>query len=212
MAENDYKIQRKEVARFMRRLYNHRLTTTSGGNISLRVSDDIILITPSATDKGTMRWKEIGIMTMNGENLTPGLKPSIEFEMHLSVYRKMKDVKAIVHAHPVFASSFTATKCEIDTTLTAEAVAILGTPVMVPYALMGTSGLAGIVAENAEKSTVLLLENHGVLTTGNTILQAFDRIEVLENAAKMTVIVGLTKGKRPLSESRLKEIENMFGC
>jgi L-fuculose-phosphate aldolase len=212
MAENDYKIQRKEVARFMRRLYNYRLTTTSGGNISLRVSEDIILITPSATDKGTMRWKEIGIMTMNGENLTPGLKPSIESEMHLSVYRKMKDVKAIVHAHPVFASSFTATKCEIDTTLTAEAVAILGTPVMVPYALMGTSGLAKIVADNAEKSSVLLLENHGVLTTGNTILQAFDRIEVLENAAKMTVIVGLTKRKRPLSESRLKEIENMFGC
>jgi L-fuculose-phosphate aldolase len=210
MAENDYKIQRKEVARFMRRLYRHRLTTTSGGNISLRVSEEIILITPSATDKGTMRWKEIGIMTINGENLTPGLKPSIESEMHLSVYRKMKDVKAIVHAHPVFASSFTATKSEIDTTLTAEAAAILGTPVMVPYALMGTSGLARIVAENADKSAVLLLENHGVLTTGSTILQAFDRIEVLENAAKMTIIVSLAKGKSPLSGNRLKEIEDMF--
>jgi L-fuculose-phosphate aldolase len=211
MAENDYKIQRKEVARFMRRLYRHRLTTTSGGNISLRVSDDIILITPSATDKGTMRWKEIGIMTMTGENLTPGLKPSIESEMHLSVYRKLNNVKAIVHAHPVFASSFTATMSEIDTTLTAEAAAILGTPVMVPYALMGTAGLARVVAEYAEKSSVLLLENHGVLTTGNTILQAFDRIEVLENAAKMTIIVTLAKGKRPLSKNRLREIENMFG-
>jgi L-fuculose-phosphate aldolase len=211
MAENDYKIQRKEVARFMRRLYRHRLTTTSGGNISLRVSDDIILITPSATDKGTMRWKEIGIMTMTGENLTPGLKPSIESEMHLSVYRKLNNVKAIVHAHPVFASSFTATMSEIDTTLTAEAAAILGTPVMVPYALMGTAGLARVVAEYAEKSAVLLLENHGVLTTGNTILQAFDRIEVLENAAKMTIIVTLAKGKRPLSKNRLREIENMFG-
>jgi L-fuculose-phosphate aldolase len=184
MAENDYKIQRKEVARFMRRLYRHRLTTTSGGNISLRVSDDIILITPSATDKGTMRWKEIGIMTMTGENLTPGLKPSIESEMHLSLYRKLNNVKAIVHAHPVFASSFTATMSEIDTTLTAEAAAILGTPVMVPYALMGTAGLARVVAEYAEKSAVLLLENHGVLTTGNTILQAFDRIEVLEKCSK----------------------------
>jgi L-fuculose-phosphate aldolase len=150
-------------------------------------------------------------MTMTGENLTPGLKPSIESEMHLSLYRKLNNVKAIVHAHPVFASSFTATMSEIDTTLTAEAAAILGTPVMVPYALMGTAGLARVVAEYAEKSAVLLLENHGVLTTGNTILQAFDRIEVLENAAKMTIIVTLAKGKRPLSKNRLREIENMFG-
>ena len=56
-----YKTERKEVARFMRRLYKHGLTTTSGGNISLRISDDIIVITPSATDKGRMKWKEVGI-------------------------------------------------------------------------------------------------------------------------------------------------------
>jgi len=59
--DKKYKQQRKEVARFMRRLYRLGLTTTSGGNISLRVSDDIIVITPSATDKGFMRWKEVGI-------------------------------------------------------------------------------------------------------------------------------------------------------
>src|SRR5665648_128875 len=132
-----YKEERKEVAKFMRRLYNHGLTTTSGGNISLRVTDDIILITPSATDKGRMRWKEVGILTILGENLTPELKPSIESGMHLSIFKKKKEVTAIVHAHPVFASSFTAMNCQINTNLTAEACAILGDPLDVPYALMG---------------------------------------------------------------------------
>jgi L-fuculose-phosphate aldolase len=194
----------------MRRLYNHGLTTTSGGNISLRISDDIILITPSATDKGTMKWKEIGLMTIRGKNLTPELKPSMESRMHLSIYRKKKNVCAVVHAHPVFASSFTATKCEIDTTLTAEAAAILGTPLMVPYALMGTVNLAHVVSESIMKSEILLLENHGVLTTGTTLLQAFDRIEVLENAAKMTLIVEITRKKSPLTRTRVMEIEKVF--
>ena len=111
----NYKKERKEVAMFMRRLYRQGLTTTSGGNISLKISDDIIVITPSATDKGRMRWKEVGIMTLAGENLTPELKPSIENEMHLSIYRKKKEISAIVHAHPLFASAFTAMKCTINT-------------------------------------------------------------------------------------------------
>src|SRR5665647_1565370 len=133
----------------MRRLYKQGLTTTSGGNISVRISDEIIVITPSATDKGRMRWKEVGVMTIFGENLTPELKPSIEFDMHLSIYKKKKEVTAIVHAHPVFASAFTAMKCIINTNLTAEACAILGDPLVVPYALMGTVELARIAAENA---------------------------------------------------------------
>jgi len=205
-----YKKERKEVARFMRRLYNHGLTTTSGGNVSLRISEETILITPSATDKGTMRWKEVGIMNILGENITPELNPSMEFEMHLAIYKKMKDVKAIVHAHPVFASSFTAMKCKIDTNLTAETRAILGEPLHVPYALMGTMALAETVSENILKSDILLLENHGILTTGSNLLQAFDKIEVLENAAKMTLITEVTKKKSPLTKSRIFEIDKMF--
>jgi L-fuculose-phosphate aldolase len=207
---NKYKTERKEVARFMRRLYNHGLTTTSGGNISFRITDDIIVITPSATDKGRMRWKEVGIMNIFGENLTPELKPSIEFEMHLSIYKKNKDVKAIVHAHPVFASVFTAMKARINTTLTAEARAILGDPAFVPYALMGTEDLALRAAEYAERSDILLLENHGILTTGNNLLQAFDKIEVLESAAKMTLIVGMTRKKSPLSKDKIIQIDKFF--
>jgi L-fuculose-phosphate aldolase len=206
----NYKKERKEIAMFMRRLYRQGLTTTSGGNISQKINADIILITPSATDKGRMRWKEVGIMTIIGENLTPELKPSIESEMHLSIYRKKKDVSAIVHAHPLFASAYTAMKCKIDTNLTAEARAICGDPCFVPYALMGTKELASLASENITKSDILLLENHGILTTGSSLLQAFDKLEVLENAAKMTMIVEMTGKKKPLSRSKILELEKLF--
>ena len=208
--KNIYKKERKKVALFMRRLYNQSLTTSSGGNISLRLSDDVILITPSATDKGRMRWKEVGVMTILGENITPDLKSSIEHGMHLSIYKKKKDISAIVHAHPVFASAYTAMKCTINTNLTAEARAICGDPLFVPYALMGTKELATLAAESIMKSDILLLENHGILTTGSSLLQAFDKIEVLENAAKMTLIVEMTKKKSPLSKSKIREIEKLF--
>jgi len=208
--QENYREERKEVAMFMRRLYRQGLTTTSGGNISVKIPADIIVITPSATDKGRMRWREVGILTLAGENLTPELKPSIEFEMHLSIYRKNKDVKAIVHAHPVFASAFTATKFKINTNLTAEARAICGKPLFVPYALMGTKELASLAAESTVKSDVLLLENHGVLTTGQGLLQAFNKLEVLENAAKITLIVEMTKMKSPLTKPRIREIDKLF--
>jgi len=194
----------------MRRLYRQGLTTTSGGNISLKLSDRIILITPSATDKGRMQWKEIGIMSSSGKNLTPELKPSIEHEMHLLIYQKKKDITAIVHAHPVFASAFTAMKCKINTNLTAEAKAICGDPCFVPYALMGTKELASLASESIADSDILLLENHGILTTGSSLLQAFDKLEVLENAAKMTLIVEITGKKKPLNRLRIRELEELF--
>jgi len=207
---NQYKSERKDVAHFMRRLYKHDLTTTSGGNISLKLSDDIIIITPSGTDKGRMKWKEVGIVKTSGENLTPELKPSIELEMHLSVYRTMKDTKAIVHAHPVFASLFTAIKAKINTSLTAEARAILGVPLFVKYALMGSPALAEVVANNILKSDILLLENHGIVTIGSNLVQAYDKMEVLENAAKMTLMSEMTGKKRPLDKARILELEKLF--
>jgi L-fuculose-phosphate aldolase len=205
-----YKSERKEVARFMRRLYKHRLTTTSGGNISMRISQDLIVITSSASDKGRMKWEDVGLMTTEGENLTPCLKLSIESAMHLAIYKKQKEVFAIVHAHPTFATAFTAMKNTIDTKLTAEASAILSNPVFVPYALMGTMKLANMVADSTIQSDILLLENHGILTTGTNLLQAFDKLEVLENAAKMTLIVEIMGKKRSLTSARIAEIERLF--
>lgn len=198
------------MARFMRRLYRMGLTTASGGNISLKIQPDIMLVTASSTDKGRMKWTDIGIMRMNGENITHELKPSIEFAMHMAIYKRKSAIGAIVHAHPVFASSFSAMKNKIRTDLTAEAWTLLQAPVMVPYRIMGSIALAEEVAEKSVESHVLLLENHGVLTMGSSLLQAFDRMEVLENAARMTVITSLMGRKKRLSLKQKAEINTLF--
>jgi L-fuculose-phosphate aldolase len=75
---------------------------------------------------------------------------------------------------------------------------------------MGSVALADVAAENAMKSDILLLENHGILTTGSNLLQAFDKIEVLESAAKMTLMTEVTGKRRPLDKTQILELERLF--
>lgn len=211
MTEKEIKENRRQVACYMRRLYNRGLTTASGGNVSIRLEEGI-LITPSALDKGSIKGKQIGMISFKGENLTPSLKPSIESNMHLEIYRNRKDVNAIVHAHPPIASSFTATSAMINCSLIAEARAIIGIPVTAPYALMGTEELAQSVVSVALKDdvNVILLENHGIVCLGKNLLTAFDRMEVFEAAARMTLITSFLGHEKPLSYERLKEIDRLM--
>lgn len=204
-----YPEQRKEVASFMRRLYHQKLTTTSGGNVSQRI-EDIVLISTSQTDKASIDEHQVGLLSLSGENLSENLTLSMESKMHLAIYKNRPDVKAIVHAHPVFATSFTIARKAIQTNLAGESRAVLGEPVIAPYALMGTKELAENVAHASLKGNVILMENHGIITVGESLLQAYDRMEVLETAAKMSLITYLLGGGVGLTEIQLREIDQLF--
>lgn len=204
--------KKQAVADCMNRLYRQKLTTTSGGNISLRISNDRILLTPSATDKGNMTAEQIAEIGIDGTNYTPHLKPSIETSMHLEIYKQYPRVQAIVHAHPPMASTFVAARKPIKVRLIAEAYAIVGEPEYAPYALMGTPELAESVAGSFRKNTAcVLMENHGVLCTGDTLLQAFDRIEVLENIATINLNIAQLGGGVEMTAAQLREIDVMMG-
>ncbi|MCF8227574.1 MAG: class II aldolase/adducin family protein [Bacteroidales bacterium] len=207
---NNFLSEREEVAYFMRRLYQQKLTTTSGGNVSLRINDENILITPSQLDKGRMQAGQIGIIDLEGNNKTPRLKISMESRMHLSIYKIRKDIKAIVHAHPVIASAFSVMDKEINCRMMGEARYVLGEPQKTRYALMGTQELAGIVAEAAITTNVILLENHGILTVGTKLLEAFDRLEVLEAAAKTTLITEIMGSRKELTSEQIRAIDDLI--
>ncbi len=177
-----------EVAGFMQRLYRQRLTTTSGGNISVRCGENI-LITPSGTDKGLLKPEEIGIMDMTGRVVGKSFKPSIESEIHLEIYRRRVEVNAIVHAHPVAASAFAASTALLKTSYHAEAEAILGAIGYADYCCPGSPELAEKVAAEVCNYNCILMRNHGALCVGDRLLQAFDRLEVLETTAQINLIM-----------------------
>ena len=201
----------EEIAYFMCRLYKCGLTTTSGGNISARC-DDKVLITPSATDKGRMAADQIGMLDMDCNIVGKEFKPTIESQMHLEIYKRCPDVQAVVHAHPVYASAFAASKRPISTKYLAEALVVLGEIVYAPYACQGTKELAQIIGDAAEKADCIVMQNHGIIALGKNLLQAFDRLEVMENAAKTTFICQgpLTTDSIELSDEQAQELRDKF--
>lgn len=201
---------RKEIAYFMRRLYKRGLTTTSGGNISLKLADGIILITSSQTDKGRMKAADIGMTDMQGNQLSPKLKLSMETGMHIAVYKVRPDINAIVHAHPPLATSFAVAHKSIDTALMGESRAVLGNIAIAAYQLMGTEALAETVAAQLTEANVVLLANHGVLAAGKDLLQAFDRLELTEACAKIQLFSQLIGQPQPLSDEEVQAIDKLM--
>lgn len=205
----NFQTEKSEVAYFMRRLYEQKLTTCSGGNISFKIDDDNILITPSQLDKARLSSEHIGVMSLEGKNKTPELKPTMESGMHLSIYKSRPEVKAIVHAHPAYATAFSATDKKVNCKLNGEASFVIGKAAYAKYALMGSEKLAGIVSKATMNSDVVVMKNHGILAVGETLLQAFDRLEVFEASAKITLITKLLGGSNELSSDDLKVIDDM---
>lgn len=196
----------KAVAKCMRRLYKKGLTTALGGNISLKMNG-YIYITPSQTDKAKIKAKDICVVDENGLNHTPHNCLSMEAGMHLSIYKSQKQANAIIHAHPVYATAFAAAHQMINTHITGEAYAVIGNPVFAAYALAGSAELAQSVAMASRSGSVILLQNHGVLAVGSSLLDALEKIEVLENTAKMQIAGLLLKKMNPLSDENRTEID-----
>ena len=208
---NKIKSLSEEIAYFMCRLYKYGLTTTSGGNISVRCGDKV-LITPSATDKARMTAEQIGMLDMDCNIIAKKFKPTIESQMHLEIYKRRPDVQVVIHAHPVNASAFAASKRRISTKYLAEALVVLGEIAYAPYACQGTEQLAKIIGDSAENADCIVMQNHGIIALGNNLLQAFDRLEVLENAAKTTLICqgALASDSIELNEEQIKELKDKF--
>ncbi|MGD1821918.1 MAG: class II aldolase/adducin family protein [Pleomorphochaeta sp.] len=209
--------EREEVAQTMNRLFARGLTTVSGGNISLRINDELFCITPSALDKSCLTADKIAIVGFDGTNHTPEFKLSIESEIHRLLLINRPEMNAVVHSHPIYASTFSAIegeKCNILTKLTAEAYYFMGDVINVPYHLMGTEPLAHEVAKYAKDYDVMLMRNHGAIVLAKDLLGGFDKMDLLERAAKMTVIAKQLEScgvkLSELNEAQSKEIEALW--
>jgi L-fuculose-phosphate aldolase len=203
---DDFEKNKEYLASIMRRLYSMKLTTTLGGNISMLLPDKTMLITPSGSDKSNISFNDVGRMALNGEIIGAQFIPSIESSMHIEIYNNRDDINVIIHAHPPYLSAFSATTAKINTKLTVETYALLGNVAYAEYAPMGTLDLATNVANSAKESNCILMRNHGAVTIGKTFVEAFDRMEVFENAARMSILTGinLKESFNPLS---LKQCE-----
>ncbi len=184
---------REELVETMRRIYRYKMTTTSGGNLSILDPDGSIWITPSRVDKGSLQPTDVVRVLPSGER--EGLHPpSSEFPFHREIYRRRPDIKAIVHAHSGALVAFSICRKTPDTRVQSHAHSVCGRVALAPYACPGTAELGEkIAATFAQGADCVLLENHGVVIGGRDLHEAFQRFETLEFVAQ-TLIHAATLG------------------
>ena len=192
---------RDEIFRTMERIYRYRMTTTSGGNLSILDDDGSIWITPARLDKGNLRRDDIVRVRPDGSHEGPH-RPSSELPFHRAIYQGRPELRGIVHAHPVALVAFSICRRVPDTTVLHQSRKICGTVGFAPYALPGSAGLgANIAATFASGSDCVILENHGVVIGGEGLQQAFERFETLEFAAKTLIKASILGTPRTLGEA-----------
>ncbi len=198
---------RDEIMQTMERIYRYRMTTTSGGNLSIRDENEDIWISPARVDKGSLTRKDI--VCVKADSSVEGLHPpSSEFPFHQAIYDTRPDIKAIVHAHPVALVAFSICGQTPDTRLFHQANSVCGRTGFAPYALPGSDQLGQNIADVFQTCDSVILENHGVVVGGKSLAHAFQRFEAFEFAAK-TIIKGNQLGDvQYLTQLQLDQAHN----
>jgi L-fuculose-phosphate aldolase len=178
---------RDELLQAIARIYRFRMTTTSGGNLSIRDDNGDIWITPAGIDKGTLRREDMIRVGADGSIEGPH-RPSSELPFHQEIYRTRPDIRGIVHAHPVALVAFSLVHQVPDTRLFHQSRHVCGEAGFAPYELPGSEALGRNVASIFRKLfDCVLLENHGAVTGGPSLQDAFRRFETLEFTAKTII-------------------------
>lgn len=198
---------RDEIMQTMERIYRYRMTTTSGGNLSIREDNGDIWITPARIDKGNLTRQDI--VRVVAEGTIDGLhRPSSEFPFHRAIYQARPDIRAIVHAHPVALVAFSISRQLPNTRLFHQARSVCGEVGFAPYALPGSEKLASHIAVAFQGGyQCVILENHGVVVGGDSLAQAYQRFETLEFSAKTIIKARLLGPVRYLGDEQLAQAD-----
>ncbi len=197
---------RTQIVDIGRRMFERQYVAANDGNISVRVGDDRFWVTPTGVSKGYMT--EDMLVCVDGQgNVLEGGKASSETKMHLRVYKENPAVMAVVHAHPIAATSFAVARIALDAALMTESVIGLGVVPVAEYATTGTEAVPESVAPFCRDYNGLLLANHGALTWGRDLTQAYYRMETLECVAQIMLNLGyLNRPACLLERSQVEEL------
>lgn len=177
-----------DIVRFAQMLHTQGFVAATDGNLSVRLDSRRVMVTPTGFSKGAVQPEDMVVVDMQGRKLSGSRNPSSEIGMHLTIYRMRPDVGAVVHAHPCTATGFASAGIALDEPLCSEIVVTLGSVPLAPYATTGTAKLSESLAPFIPNHNAILMANHGVVTYGADIQQAFLRMEAVEHYAKIVLV------------------------
>ena len=212
---NEFEIK-KQICDIGKRIYNRNMVAANDGNISVKLNDHEFLCTPTGVSKGFMTPEYICKVNEKGEVLqaNAGFRPSSEIKMHMRVYAKRPDVGSVVHAHPVYATSFAIAGIPLTQPIMPEAVIALGCVPIAPYGTPSTNEMPDAIETYLPYFDAVLLESHGALTYSTDLLSAYLKMESVEFYAQLLYQSKMLGGPKEFDKEtvqRLYEIRRKMG-
>ena len=202
----------EELVDYARLCWDRGLTESTGGNMSVRASDNTIYITPTFTVKHFLKTEDIVRLTLDDKKLEGKKEPSSERKMHLLIYKERSDVNAVFHAHPPYATAFAVSGEKVPINVLPEAVLLLSSIAYLPYKMPGTQDFADAFTLELKKGKgVFILQNHGVTVAGKNVKEAYAKLETLEFLARVVFILKMAGKKvKEIDEKDVKDFLSLL--
>lgn len=199
---------RGELVRYSKWLYRLGYMPGTSGNLSVRLSDDLLLVTPTGASKCMLRADDMVAVDLDGHRVAGARNVTSEIGMHLAIYHQRHDIEAVVHSHPPIATGFACAGRGLDRMLCQEAVMALGPVPLARYATTGTPEVAASLEPLVADHTAILLANHGAVTFGPTLLDAFRKMETLEHLAHIHLVAHQLGSPQALEPQQIEQLHD----
>jgi L-fuculose-phosphate aldolase len=197
---------KRDIIHCCHRMYQRGYVASNDGNVSVRISEDRVITTPTGMSKGFLSADQLIITDMDGKKVSGTLRPSSEIKMHIMVYRERADVKSVVHAHPVTATGFAVAGIPLSKCVLPEAVIVLGVVPIVPYGTPSTDEIPNAIKPLIQDYDAFLLENHGALTIGSNVIDAYHKMETIEHFAQISLVARQLGQENTLSKEQVVKL------
>jgi L-fuculose-phosphate aldolase len=198
---------RSSVVEIGKLCYQRNLISASDGNISVRLSDDSVVITPAGGMKGFLQMEQLTRIDLTGKQIAGTGKCSTETGIHLVCYNERPDIRAVLHCHPPHAVALSVAEIDMQMPIIPEMVVTIGGIPTTPFATPGTSELGDSIRDVVRCSDTLVMRNHGSVTLGTNLLDAFKKLDMLEHTAHILWLAHTAKGGlEPLSDEAVKKL------
>ena len=214
---------KNDIIEICKRVYANGWVAANDGNVSIKLDSSTVLCTPTGMSKGYLTTDELIKVDMEGNKIDGFLEPSSEIKMHIDVYKNKPGVNSVVHAHPPYATGYAVAGLALDECVMPEIIVGLGSIPLTKFGTPSTMEIPENIRPYLKEYNVFLLENHGALSLGNDVYQAYYRMESLELFAKISLFAKLAGKVQVLSEEDAKKVieirkqfnlpeENYPGC
>ena len=197
---------RRDLVRFGRWLHRLGFMPGTSGNLSVRLSQERLLATPTGASKYLLQARDMVVIDLEGRQISGSKRVTSEIGMHLAIYQQRQDVQAVIHSHPVVATAFACAGRALDEPLCSEAVMALGAVPLASYATTGTDQVAASLMNLIPRHDAILMANHGAVTYGTSLLDAFLKMETVEHYAKICLVAHQLGTPRPLKQLEVEQL------